>query len=293
MPHLRAGRFDLRTSVECGQLFTYELIDGWYYITRRSRLFAARQKGSTLEYRGADDDFIRWFFRLDDDLPAIQRAVSRDPVITRAFRSCAGLRLVRLDPWEAILSFLCSPACNIPRIRKVLRAVATNWGERLELDGVVMHSLPRPSALPGEKQLRAAGAGFRAAYIRKAAGAIDEDWLKALEKAGHPSAQEMLLALPGVGRKIADCVCLFSLGFLQAFPVDTWIKKIMAELYLPGSNPSDEAIRRFAHEYFGRYAGYAQQYLYTFYRGCPKEQWNTGRADARMPCRRLIPGGAP
>ena len=282
MPQITVRDFNLPSTVECGQLFTYARSNEWYYITRNQRLFAVRQAGGKLEYRGTEGGFIRWFFRLDDDLPGIRRLLEKDPIITRAFASSMGLRLVRLDLWEAILSFLCSQACNIPRIRRVLRNIAEAWGKRLELDGFVSHSLPRPEGIPSEAKLRAAGVGFRAGYICRAAEAMDDVLLERLQELGYPSAREKLLSLPGVGPKIADCICLFALGFLQAFPVDTWIRRMMHEFYFPRSNPKDGEITRFAGEYFGEYAGYAQQYLYAFYRGCPPERWKAAARDGRI-----------
>jgi len=273
--------FDLRSTVECGQLFTYLRTGGWYYITGNDQLFAVRQAGERVEYRGTDESFIRHFFRLDDDLPGIRRSLDRDPIISRAFAASMGLRLVCLDLWETILSFTCSQACNIPRIRQVLQRMAQEWGTRLELDGFVMHSLPRPAAVPDEKALRQAGVGFRARYISRAAKVAD-GLLGRLQHLDYHSARRELLSLPGVGPKIADCVCLFSLGFLQAFPVDTWIRKMMHDFYFQGSNPKDEQIITFARDHFGEYAGYAQQYLYAFYRRCPVDRWNAAARDGRI-----------
>ncbi len=282
MPRLKVANFDLRSSVECGQLFTYHERGDFYYITAASRLFAVRQRNNDLEYRGADANFIRRFFRLNDDLASVQRSLPKDPALSRAFASCRGLRLVSLDVWEALLGFLCSAACNIPRIRNVLGNIARKWGTPLELDGIILHALPRPDSMPPEAKLRKAGAGFRAAYISRVAGSLNETWLESLCDLDYTQARNQLMSLPGVGPKIADCVCLFSLGFLEAFPVDTWIRKIMIAFYFPGSNPTDQDVRRFAQSYFGRYAGYAQQYLYAFYRCHPPGQWKQLVGDGRI-----------
>ncbi len=282
MPRLTVRDFDLRSTVECGQLFTYARLGEWYYITGQQKLFAIRQREREVEYRGVDEGFIRRFFRLDDDLVDIRRSLKKDPIVARAFSESMGLRLVRLELWEAIVGFICSQACNIPRIRTVLKAIAEAWGGRVELDGFVMYLLPRPQALPGEAKLREAGAGFRARYLKQAAERVDDALLDRLRRMDYHSARRTLLSIPGVGPKIADCVCLFSLGFLAAFPIDTWIRKMMRDFYFHGSNATDQRIRDFGQAHFGEYAGYAQQYLYAFYRRCPLERWNAAAADGRM-----------
>ena len=104
--------------------------------------------------------------------------------------------------------------------------------------------------------------GFRAIHIKKANDTIDSAFLTALNKLPYPEAKKALLQIPGVGNKIADCVLLFSLGFSEAFPIDTWIKKILQRLYFKDETVSNNELHTFGVHYFGKYAGYAQQFLY-------------------------------
>ena len=117
----------------------------------------------------------------------------------------------------------------------------------------------------GEQSLRALKLGYRARYVAQTAKRVSPAFFDELQSADYPTAKAMLVALPGVGEKIADCVCLFGLGHLEAFPVDTWIIQAMSDIYgLDGwSNPQ---IAHFGRTHFGNYAGLAQQFLFSWMR---------------------------
>jgi N-glycosylase/DNA lyase len=164
-----------------------------------------------------------------------------------------GLRIVRQDLWECLVSFACSSANNIKRIRAMIDAMCLHWGEFVRCDGQAFRTFPRPGALGSERDLRKMGFGFRAAYLAK---------INKIATLKYEDARARLMELPGVSDKIADCVALFALGHMQAFPVDTWVRRAaMAELF-GGEEMSDADIRQRAQARFGMNAGYAQQYLF-------------------------------
>jgi len=140
-------------------------------------------------------------------------------------------------------------------------------GAVLVMDGQVRHSFPTPQRLaePSEQELRQLGLGFRAPYVAQAARLVAEGRLdlEALVWCDYPEAKDRLMECPGVGPKVADCILVFSLEKLQAFPIDVWVRRALGEWYFPGQKtPSDRVLLEWAQQHFGRYAGYAQQYLF-------------------------------
>ncbi len=258
--------FNLTHTLACGQFFRYKSVDGWYYIHSGNEFFRVRQRENYLEFSGADRDFIEHFFSLDVDLKSTLAAIPHDAYICEAFSLYHGLRLIRQDPWECLLSYLCSIASNIPKIQRCLDGLAMTYGKEVGLGEVKGHSLPVPNRLDGKKILREIGLGFRSQYIYETSRVVDYPFLESLKTMPYGEAKRRLMELPGVGDKVADCVLLFSLDFMEAFPVDRWIERAMRAFYFNGKKTSPKRIQSFAMDYFGKYAGYAQQYLYHYSR---------------------------
>jgi N-glycosylase/DNA lyase len=185
-----------------------------------------------------------------------------------------GLRVVRTDPVECLFSFLCSSANNIARITRMVDALCRRYGEPLgEVEGARYYRFPSVSALAAarEEELFALGFGYRARLVVQAARTLverGEQWLYALRDAPYEEAHRQLLTLPGVGHKIADCVCLFSLDKAQAIPVDTHVWQIARRDYLPelqGRCLTERVYRQvgdFFRARFGAYAGWAHNVLF-------------------------------
>ena len=195
-----------------------------------------------------------------------------------------GLRVLRIDPWECLVSFICSANSNIRRIHDNVESLARSYGEPVKLDGQVRHAFPTPEKLAqaGEKALRGLALGFRAPYVDQAArtvasGRLDLD---ALVKMPYAQAKARLMECPGIGSKVADCIALFSLEKAEAFPIDVWVRRALGEWYFAGEKtPTDRLLLEWAGGYFGRYAGYANQYL--FHGKRLEKQSSRGRASRR------------
>lgn len=266
-PFLLVHRFDLRATLNSGQVFRFDEQGGYFFLRVRDRVIRLRQEGPRLEYSGCDEAFLRDFFQLEVDLEAIEKELSLDPFVRKAMRSFPGLRVMRQDPWECLVCFICSSASNIPRIRRNIEGLCRLYGHPISLNGYQSFSFPEPGAPLEEEAMRRAGLGFRARYLAAlTAGCHRGLDLSGLRRHPYEQAQAALMQLPGVGEKIADCVLLFSLGFSQAFPVDTWIKRVMQQNYFRGRKVSNPFIRQRAWEKFGLNAGYAQQYLFHYAR---------------------------
>ncbi len=266
MSKMKVKDFNLEYTLECGQIFRINRHNNWYYINVRDKFFKICQIKNEIEFHGADKDFITHFFSLDENLPNILKKINKDRYIKKSIDKYKGLRILKQDPWECLISFICSTASNIPRIKSKLTALSESFGKEVSLDRVSDYTFPRPGCINNYKKIVNAKTGFRAKYIFDANNFANDKKLNSLKTMPYENAKIELKNLNGVGDKVADCVLLFSLGFNQAFPVDTWIKKTMQLLYFDNATVSNEKIREFGLDYFGTYAGYAQQYLFMYSR---------------------------
>jgi N-glycosylase/DNA lyase len=259
---LLAPRFSLKHSLESGQFFRWTEKDGLYTVHRGQRLLRARQDGDTLRYEGTDLWFLKEFLALDEDYDPIEKALRRDRRLWEALDAYPGLRILRQDPWECTAAFITSIASNIPRITANVNDMAREYGLPVRLGGIESHAFPRPERLGDEKDLRRLRLGFRAGFLVQAARLASSGLLEEIACLSYDDAKENLMVIPGVAEKVADCVLLFAYGRLNAFPVDTWIRKVMIRMFFKGRKVPDRAIRAFASERWGDLAGVAQQYLY-------------------------------
>ncbi|HUL31169.1 MAG TPA: DNA glycosylase [Thermodesulfobacteriota bacterium] len=268
---LRIRCFSLQATLECGQFFRFTKVLDTYIVQTSGRIFSLRQKGDSLFYEGADEPFLIQFFRLGDDLDLIYREIDRDPFIHLAIKKYRGLRVIRQDPWECLLSFLCSSAKAISHIRAMIEVLCRFSGEKISWGNHIGYQFPEPRCIETPLQLEPVRAGFRTKYLINASQCIDRNRLLSLRGLPYKDARKQLMHLSGVGKKVADCTLLYSLDFLQAFPMDTWIKRGLREIYFKGRKVGEGAMEKFVSDHFGRYAGYAQLYLFHFWRHHPSK----------------------
>jgi N-glycosylase/DNA lyase len=266
---LRIPHFSLKHTLECGQFFRFTKILDTYIIQSSDRIFSLRQIGNLLFYDGIEEPLLIHFFRLDEDLDSILKEVDQDSMIDQAIKKYRGMRLIRQDPWECLLSFLCSSAKAVSHIRCIIEHVCKSSGEKVVWGDYLGYRFPEPQSIRNPLQLESARAGFRTNYLVNASRSLDRNQLFLLKDLSYKTAREKLMRLSGVGKKVADCTLLYSLDFIEAFPMDTWIKKGLQKIYFRGRNAGEKAMEKFVSNHFGPYAGYAQLYLYHFWRHCP------------------------
>jgi N-glycosylase/DNA lyase len=256
---------DLDLTLGCGQTFRWRRQqDGAWKGVLGPDLVTLRQSGTCIKGEatpgGRDiEERTARLLRAEDDIPLIQRMLRKDSVLAPGIKHMKGLRIVKLDEWECLVSYILATYANIPRIMKMVDAVATEFGPRIS-QGV--HAFPDRNALAraSQAQLAKLGLGYRAKYLREACRDIDEGCLHEMMKMSYEGLRAELINLPGVGDKVADCVSLFGFGRLESFPIDVWIERALLRLY--GQKGSYSRLRGFASARFGSYAGYAQEYLY-------------------------------
>ena len=267
------GHFDLYSTLYSGQAFRWRQVDGWDVGVLFDNVVKLRQAEGGVEMACGPDpeesmaSLVRDYLGLGVDIEQVCGAISRDDRIDRSIAEYRGLHVLRQEPWECLVAFIISSYSNIQRISKHVEDIADRFGRAVGYEGHQRSTFPRPATLRevGEATLREMGLGYRAPYVAEtseivASGEID---LYALREATYEEALATLLKLPGVGDKVANCVLLFSLDKLQAFPVDVWIHRVLGEWYFdPDTKISPKKMRLWAQEYFGEYAGYANQYMF-------------------------------
>ena len=270
MNQLDAPDFSLRHTLESGQTFRWRRTADGYAGIVDGGLIEVRQDGPRLYYQSSaperlDDAWLRRYFALDLHLPTILRDVDRDPQIHEAIRRFHGLRVIRQEPWECLVSYILSSFNNIRRIEGMVERLARHCGAPVRPGAQAVHAFPTAEALAGTsvETLRGLGLGFRAAYVRDATRAVLERRLDlaALRHVPYDEAKTALLTLPGVGDKVADCVLLFACGQTEAFPIDVWVERAL-RFHFRRQLPPRPRLHAFARRHFGRHAGYAQQSLF-------------------------------
>ena len=270
---LPVSDFNLEHTLECGQAFRWEKSGDHYTGIIGGSLVRVAFDGRKLIIETsspADKKRIADYFGLNEDLPRIYKEIGGDPHIKKAINKYHGLRILNQDRWECLASFILSSYTNIPRIKKMIAGLSKKFGRRLVLDDIEAYSFPPAGKLAEADlgSLKGVGLGFRASYIKDTAREIASKKfdLDALEDLNYEEAKRRLISLKGVGEKVADCVLLFSFKKYEAFPVDVWIKRGIERLYFNGKAVSPQRSAEFARGRFGRYAGYAQEYLYHYLR---------------------------
>ncbi|MFB6154813.1 MAG: DNA-3-methyladenine glycosylase [Haloferacaceae archaeon] len=288
------GDFDLQSTLESGQTYLWNRADGrtydrtdahggehWYEtvvppldgVSGERAVVRVRQTDGGIEWESSTDavPILTRLLRLDDDLDAIFAEAPDDPLVRRAYDAYPGMRLVRDPTFPCLVSFICSAQMRVERIYEMQVSLAREFGDDVAFDGETYHAFPRPEQLAAatERDLRELNLGYRAPYVRRTAEMVADGEAHPEEAAGLPyeRARESLTRFVGVGEKVADCVLLFSLGYLEAVPLDTWIRRTIAERY-PSCDRGNyaETSRAVRAQFGGEYAGYVQTYVFHYLR---------------------------
>ncbi len=256
--------FDLEKIFECGQCFRWNRQEDESYIgVAMGRAARISKRGNTVYISGTMEDYEnvwREYFDLDRDYRSLRRQVAVDGYMKSASDFGAGIRLLNQDRWETLCSFIISQCNNIPRIKGIVERLSALYGREISFEGKTYYSFPGADVIAPltVEDLAPIRSGYRAGYIIEAARAVDSGKISLEELSGQSlkQAKAALMALPGIGEKVANCVILFSLRIPSAFPIDVWMKKAISQHYPHGFDPG----------VFGENAGLAQQYMFYFQR---------------------------
>ncbi|MCX8130934.1 MAG: 8-oxoguanine DNA glycosylase [Clostridia bacterium] len=259
---------------ECGQCFRWmKEADGSYTGVARDKVVNVSFDGGTLIINNSSlQDFTDiWYdyFDLERDYSAVKECLGKDDIMREAIKFGYGIRLLRQDIWETLISFIISANNMIPRIMRTVSAIAKVYGNELVYNGKSYFSFPDVKALSGSsvEDLEFCKGGFRCKYIVNTSRMVmnGEVNLTELKDMTADAGRSELTRFPGVGNKVADCTLLFSGTRYDVFPTDVWVKRVMEELYFK-REASFREIQAFAADYFGGLSGFAQQYLFYYAR---------------------------
>ena len=272
---------NLEHSINSGQVFLWKN-DGktWYGINGQDVLKISSQgKIQTFSQKKID------FFRKSDNLEIILNSLSKDKITKHAIEKYVGLRLIRQDPFQCLISFIVSSNSNIQKIKSTLENICKNFGKKISYDEKEFFLFPKPKILAETtiQEIKKCGAGYRSEFILDASKIISSKQidLEYLKNCQYFEAKKIISGIPGVGNKVADCILLFSLEKLEAFPLDRWMIRILAKYYpqifeLTTKSITDKQYS-LLHEkitkYFGPYCGYAQQFLFKMERENYQKKW--------------------
>lgn len=269
--------FEPKHIFDCGQCFRWnEMADGSYTGTFGRNVLNVKKENKEIRFKGLVDgnieDICNKYFDLDRDYEKIKKDLSKiDNNMKTSINYGEGIRLLNQDLWETIISFIISANNNIPRIKGIIDRISKTYGEKIVWEGKEYYTFPTPKQLSKAtiEDLRKLGLGFRDVRVYETtkiinAKKVDLEKLHKEENTQH--VKEILLTLPGVGPKVADCILLFStLKRLEVFPIDVWIRRVINELYIKNENEekvNKKEIEQLAKQKYGNLAGIAQQYLF-------------------------------
>lgn len=268
-------------SINSGQVFLWQKIDTkWYGIDGKKILVLENAQKFKKNMKYETD-----FFRLDDNFEKISNDLKNDNYVRNALKMFPGLRLIRQNPFQCYISFIVSSNSNMPNIKSRLQNLCKTFGRRKMVDGKEFFLFPEPSDLANASVLdiKKCGLGYRAKAVKTASLSvldkkIDFDFLKKID---YHTAKEELIKVFGIGNKVADCILLFSLEKLEAFPLDRWMLRILQKYYSKEFQISTKTLTEKTYdqlhenivEHFGSYAGYAQQFLFKMERDIYKKKW--------------------
>lgn len=262
---------------ECGQCFRWnKQPDGSYTGVFKGNVLNVAVENGQIVFKGICDgniqNIVNEYFDLHRDYTKIQESLSKiDEPLKISIQYGKGIRLLNQDLWETIISFIISANNNIPRIKGIIERLSKQYGKQIKWNSQTYYTFPTPEELSKASvaDLRTLGLGFRDQRVDETTKIIlnkQVDLEKLKQETSTKKVREILLTLPGVGPKVADCIMLFStLKCLDVFPVDVWVRRVMNELYfqLPEENKlKREQIEKLAYEKYGNLAGIAQQYLF-------------------------------
>ena len=256
---------NLLHTFDCGQCFRWNLEEnGSYTGVVGDKVINLAEKDNQIITNIDSENFLNEYLDLNRDYSKLKNKLNKDIVLKKAIAHGSGIRILKQDPFETLVSFIISANNNIPRIKKIIESLSCNFGNKIEYNGNIYYSFPTPQVISRltEIDLAPIKSGYRAGYIIDAAhkvatGMVD---LNSIFKMSPDEGRYALKQIKGVGDKVADCVLLFAFQKYGVFPKDVWIKRILNNLY----SVEEKAFDDFVNKKFGDLGGFAQQYLFYY-----------------------------
>ncbi len=274
-------KIDLENTINSGQVFLWKKYPNFWYGIDGQNILRITDSGKIISYSKNKIDY----FREKDDLEKILKAISKDKTTQQAVQKYQGLRLLRQDPFQCFISFIISSNSNIQKIKTCLENICESFGKKVVFDGNEFFLFPESKTLASasNQEIRNCGVGYRADFVIKASEMVYSKKIdfECLKNCKYAEAKDLICQVPGIGDKVADCILLFSLDKLEAFPLDRWMIRILEKYYPQTFKISTKTITHRQYEllhekivnHFGSFAGYAQQFLFKMERENYKKKW--------------------
>jgi N-glycosylase/DNA lyase len=272
---------NIDNSINSGQVFLWRKNKDYWYGVNGTDILKIDKNAKIESFQNKMTDF----FRETDDMQEIIKSISKDKIVKDAVKKFQGMRILRQDPFQCLISFIVSSNSNIPKIKFCLENITKKFGKKVKWDGLEFHLFPKPQKLAkaSPADIKSCGVGYRDSFIIQAAKMVSSKEIdfEDLKKMNYNDAKEEICKIPGVGNKVADCVMLFSLDKLESVPLDRWIVKILSKYYNDKFEIKTKTITPKQYDvlhqkiikYFGPYAGYSQQFLFKSEREKNQRNW--------------------
>ena len=255
--------FKISHILDCGQVFRYRNDGDCYTLFAKNKNCLLRKENTRVIIETSDVEHFVDYFDLKRDYSAIKSKLKQYDNMSQAVEFGKGIRILNQDPYEMIISFIISANNNIPRIKKIIERLCASLGE--DMGGYFSFPTPEAMAEADKEFFASIGAGYRADYLYHTSKALLDFDFDEIRRADTEVARKKLMSLKGVGKKVADCILLFAFHKTDLFPMDTWSKKIYLSLGFPEDDDIGRMEKRLV-DRFGTLSGFAQQYLYYYYR---------------------------
>ena len=272
---------NVENSINSGQVFLWKKNKDYWYGVNGTNILKIDKNAKIESFQKSKVDF----FRETDDMTKIIKSISKDKIVKDAVKKFQGMRILRQDPFQCLISFIVSSNSNIPKIKFCLENITKKFGKKVLWEGLEFYLFPKPQKLAKATlaEIKSCGVGYRDSFIIQAAKMIasKEIDFQNLKKMNYYTAKEEICKIPGVGNKVADCVMLFSLDKLESVPLDRWIIRILSKYYNDKFEIKTKTITPKQYdtlhqkiiEHFGPYAGYSQQFLFKSEREKNQKSW--------------------
>ena len=272
---------NIDNSINSGQVFLWEKNGTDWYGINGQDILKINKNGIIKSILNSKTNF----FRKNDNMQEIIKSISKDETVKKSVKQYEGLRIFKQDPFQCMISFIISSNSNIQKIKNSLEKISKKFGKKVKIQNKEFFLFPKPEKLANAsiEEIKKCGVGYRAPFIKQASKMIilKKINFEYLEKCNYEEAKKNICLIPGIGNKVADCILLFSLNKLEAFPLDTWMIKILEKYYSNQFNIETKTITekqyQILHEkivnYFGPYCGYAQQFLFKMERENYNKKW--------------------
>ncbi|MCM1371025.1 MAG: 8-oxoguanine DNA glycosylase [Clostridium sp.] len=268
MIKISVNDFNLKDTITCGQIFRFKEVDDSYIVVLKDRVVKLKQDKDILYVTSNNEEnleaVIKDYLDLDRDYLSINKEIlKRNPELKNSIDNCSGLKMIRQDKFETLISYIISANNRVSMISKVVDNISMRYGKKVIFEGKEYYLFPDSISMKDctKEELRNLKTGFRDEYIYEIVNKINsKDFdLEKIDEMTSNEALDYLMSNKGIGLKVASCILLFAYSRFDVFPIDTWVKKYMLDNY---NINTVSKIKKYSEEHYSNYSGLIIQYMF-------------------------------